>query len=222
MYNIPKSEILRYLGYNGQEMSVELTEKIDKLAIHAQSIATPKETHMLSDIEFKDGAITLSGTNIILTGKSIYEHLKGAKQCITLACTLGTTFETEFLRIQKVSLTDALIFDTIGNAFIESYADALENQLLTPYKSRGMFSKYRYSPGYGDLPLSLQRNILSALSAEKKIGLTVTDTNILIPRKSITAFIGIFDKPQNKLTSKCENCSAKEFCKMRRECLSCD
>lgn len=222
MCSIPTAEVLRYLGYSGQNISAELIHKIENLISHAKKVCTPKETHMVCDVEQNKNAILLTGTSLKLTGASINEHLKGAKRCITLACTLGVGFESELLRMQKSSMTDAVIFDAIGNAFIESYADHTEEHLLNPYRNQGFFSKYRYSPGYGDLPLTLQSDILSALSAEKKIGLTATDTDILIPRKSITAFIGIFDKPQGNQTSKCVGCSAKEFCKMRKECSCCD
>ena len=222
MCHIPKDEVLRYLGYKNQELSRELENRIDSLIETAKSVCSPKFTHMISDVEFNTDAIFLSGTSIQLTGNDIKKHLTGAKKCIILACTLGTAFETELMRIQAKSVTDSVIFDAVGNAYIESFADSCENKLLKPYRDGGYYSKYRYSPGYGDLPIELQNDILSALSAQKRIGLSVTDTNILIPRKSITAFIGIYDKPQSVLTSKCDACSSREFCKMKKEGFSCD
>lgn len=222
MCSIPKSEVLRYLGYTNQEISEELDMKIDKIITLAEKEASPKSVHMISDIAFTENKIRLTGTDIVLHGKSIKEYLKGAVKCITLACTLGVGFESALLRIQQISITDSLIFDAAGNALIESYADSEEAKLLEQYKNMGLHSKYRFSPGYGDLPLELQHDILSALGCERKIGLTATDSNILIPRKSITAFMGIFNTPQSKPQSKCENCSAKDFCKMRKDGVSCD
>ncbi len=220
MHDIPKAEVLRYLGYSGQGISPELNGKIEAMIAKARAVCLPKFTYIVSELEFFCDGIALSGVNIWLTGESIMEYLKGAKKCIMLACTLGTGFETELLRLESSSMTDAVIFDAVGNAYIESYADSLEEELLE--KFNGMYSKYRYSPGYGDLPLTLQQSIILALSADKRIGLTATDTDILIPRKSVTAFIGLFDRPQAKPRIKCEACSAKDFCKMRKDGVSCD
>lgn len=53
---------------------------------------------------------------------------------------------------------------------------------------------WRYSPGYGNLDISIQRELLKSLDAERTIGLTASSHNILIPRKSVTAIIGVIPK----------------------------
>lgn len=222
MYSIPKNEILRYLGYRGHEIPPDIDALTDELIKKALDVCNPMFTYMISDIEDTPSGLHLAGTSITLTGQDIYNHLNGAKKCITLACTLGMRFETELLKLQAKSLTQSVIFDSVGTAFIEEVADRAEETLLLPFKKEGYFSKFRYSPGYGDLPIELQSSIINSLQCQKKIGLTVTDTNILIPRKSVTAFIGIFDSPQEKTKSKCELCSARETCKMRKEGKTCD
>lgn len=222
MYSIKKSEILRYLGYNGQELSSEINSLISELTEKIKNVCTPVYTYMISDIEKTTQGLHLSGTDIFLTGNDISTHLAGASKCITFACTLGVGFESTLLRLQAQSVTKALIFDAIGTAFIEEVADVTEETLLSPFIKNGYFSKFRYSPGYGDLSLDFQEKIINALQCQKKIGLTVTDTNILIPRKSVTAFIGIFDTPQEKPNSKCEICTNKEMCRMRKDGKACD
>lgn len=64
---------------------------------------------------------------------------------------------------------------------------------------------FRYSPGYGDLPLDVQSSFLRALDAQKKIGLTVSENNLLFPRKSVTAIIGIINSGSKKKIKSCKN-----------------
>lgn len=222
MYHIPKDEVLRYLGYNGQEIDEETDNMITKCISLALSVCTPAYTYMTSDVLVDENRIALKGTNLILDGKDILNHLKDSEKCITLACTLGMGFEAELLKLQAKSTAQAVIFDAVGTAFIEEFADHTEEKLLLPYKENGYFSNFRFSPGYGDLKIELQQDIIATLDAQKKIGLSVTDTNILIPRKSITAFIGIFKTPQKKPQSKCEICAARSSCSMRKEGQVCD
>lgn len=222
MYTISKSEVLRYLGHKNQQITPDIDSLIDNMIKRVLSCSSPSYTYMVSDVLKEEGAIRLKGTNLLLTGKDILNHLNGAEKCITLACTLGLRFETEFLKIQAKSMAQSVIFDACGTALIESVADFAEENLLLPFKKEGYFSKFRYSPGYGDFPLSIQQEIIIALQCQKKIGLTVTETNILIPQKSITAFIGIFNTPQKKPASKCDICTSKEFCRMRKEGKTCD
>ena len=222
MYSINKSEVFRYLGNTGQDVPKDIDTLSDRLIEKALRLLNPKYTYRISDLEFSETGIELKDTNLTLTGRDISEHLKGAKKCITLACTLGVAFETELSRLQAKSVTEALIFDAVGTAFTEAVADKSEEELLLPFKREGYFSKFRFSPGYGDLPITLQKDIIATLDATKRIGLTVTHTNILIPRKSVTAFIGIFDTPQKKPHSKCEICSARSMCSMRKDGKACD
>lgn len=219
---IDKSEVLRYLGYRGQEISESIDGMINESMMKITEICTPKNTYALSDIEEISEGLYLPQVNITLSGNDIAKHLHKAERCIILACTLGNNFETALMRLQAKSITESLIFDAVGTAYIEAYADETEERLLSPFMKSGFFSKFRYSPGYGDLPISLQKSIITSLQCAKKIGLTVTDTNILIPRKSITAFIGVFDSPQEKPNSKCDLCSNKDICNMRKEGYACD
>ena len=79
----------------------------------------------------------------------------------------------------------------------------------------------RYSPGYGDLDIRVNKDILNLLNAHRKIGVTVTDTGIMIPRKSVVALIGITDKKIVQTKRTCENCTNRDNCKFRRKAEGC-
>ncbi len=222
MQSFNKDEVLRYLGYRGHKIPSEFDRTIDFYMSKITSLCNPKYTYIISDVDKKGNSIELVGTNLVLSGKDILKHLDKALKCVTLACTLGAEFDKELLKLQTKSMSDAVIFDAVGTAYIEGFSDKCEDEILSDFKSSGYFSNFRFSPGYGDLSITLQKDIISCLDCPKKIGLTVTESGLLLPQKSITAFIGIFDKPQYKPSSKCESCKAKDTCLMRKDGKVCD
>ncbi|MBQ7900373.1 MAG: vitamin B12 dependent methionine synthase, partial [Clostridia bacterium] len=97
-----------------------------------------------------------------------------------------------------------------------------ESLIVQEAADKGMHTNYRYSPGYGDFPIQAQLDIIPALNCEKKIGLTVTDSALMIPHKSVTAIIGVFaDKPE-LVPHGCENCNMYEKCNIRKAGGKCD
>ena len=75
---------------------------------------------------------------------------------------------------------------------------------------------WRYSPGYGDLPLDIQFDLLTLLQAQKRIGLTVMNSNMMVPTKSVTAFIGLSEGEVDRSTRGCESCNMKDRCKFMK------
>ena len=79
------------------------------------------------------------------------------------------------------------------SAYVEAAVEQMDQQVKTDAAVHGLAGNWRFSPGYGDCPLSAQRSIVNALNATRLIGLTVTPTSLLMPTKSVTAVIGLFD-----------------------------
>lgn len=80
-----------------------------------------------------------------------------------------------------------------------------------------MYMTSRFSPGYGDYPLTEQSRIVGYLDAQRQIGLHVTADSLMIPGKSITALIGIADHPVTGRLATCNECVLKEKCTLRKE-----
>lgn len=217
---IDKNEVLRYLGHRGQEFSKEIDIKIDFLTDNAYSVCSPKSVWGIFEPEFSD-KVYLKGTNLAFEGKDIFNHLKGAKKVAVLGATLGINAEREILKFQQFDMVSAVIADAVFDAYIESLADSTEAEIESFAKKQNLYINWRFSPGYGDFPIETQKGISDVLNLSKTIGLTVTESNLLIPRKSVTAVIGLFDEPQPKNIGGCENCSLKDKCKSKRECKKC-
>lgn len=116
-------------------------------------------------------------------------------------------------------MTKALAMDAMASAAIEQICNRAEEQFRE--QMPGIYFTWRYSPGYGDLPLELQPQILQLLDAQKRLGLTVTPEHILIPRKSVTALIGLSAQPLKKGTRGCATCRMRETCQFRKRGAHC-
>ena len=115
------------------------------------------------------------------------------KPVIFLCGTLGAEFDAWQRRLAALSAADALFSQQIGLEAVEQVMDGLEAEAKASL-SPGERLKPRWSPGYGERPLDLSRTILSALDAPKRIGVTLTESMLLAPSKSVTAVCEIIGK----------------------------
>ncbi|MFC4651506.1 vitamin B12 dependent-methionine synthase activation domain-containing protein [Lactococcus nasutitermitis] len=195
---LDKAEVLRYLGYrHKQELTAEISQLIDDLMIEVQEKSNAVYLFRNFPIELnpEKTEVKVVGTELILTGKNIYHHLKNAQSVVLLVGSLGIAIE-RVIRLYEVSeLTKARILDSCCVEYIEKVLDLAEVEIAATFPDYTL--NRRFSPGYGDLPLvPTQRDFLNTMNASKELGITLTTTNLMIPRKSVTAIIGLFENPE--------------------------
>ena len=117
-------------------------------------------------------------------------RLKGA-EVVFLCGTIGAEFDAWQRRLSVTSAADAFLSQQIGLAAVEKVMDELESKAKVQVEVEGRKLLPRKSPGYGDLPIELSRTILAELDAPRKIGVSITDSNLLVPSKSVTAICEI-------------------------------
>ena len=118
--------------------------------------------------------------------RDLAKNLSGCSEAFVFAVTLGHAVDRLLSRMSHLSAADFFVYDAVGSALAESVCDEAEAIIKGDIKC-----KPRFSPGYGDFPLSAQRDVLSLVNAERLLGITLTDTNLMLPQKSITAIAGI-------------------------------
>ena len=217
MIKIPRDEVLRYLGYKNQEIEKSLNQKIDDIIIETERNLSVNYIYKLFDIVHLDDGVLIEGTNTVMYGDDIKKHLSKCKKCILMAVTIGADIERKIMAHQICSINDGLIMDACATAAVESACDELEVAIVNSINNNSI--TFRYSPGYGDFSIDFQPKLLNLLDAGKKIGLYVNQSNILTPRKSVTAVIGVLDEcADNKLIkkNKCDLCENKERCEFRK------
>ncbi len=200
-----EKEALRYLGYKGEPD--EQTKAMLLRADEAMGNVQPSSCHRV---------LKKSECEHLLIGNDIKKHLMGCERVIVFAATLGVDAD-RLIRAAEISdMAYATVLDAYASAFIEEYCDKCEAEFM----QYGNLT-WRFSPGYGDYPIALQNEYIKLLSADKQTGLTATENHILIPRKSVTAIMGITDKPRGEIKNKCDNCSMKDKCVIRKGGQSC-
>lgn len=215
--NINISEVLRYLGYKNQALSDSTKQVIQDCMEETESLIRANYIYKCFDMQKDSEEIKLVNTNIKLTGADIRKHLKDSARCFLMAVTIGGEIDFKIRYYEKIDLTKAIIMDACATAAVEGLCDEVEGRIKEEALKEGFGITYRYSPGYGDLPIELQPNILSLLETQKKIGLTVSDSYILLPRKSVSAIIGVQEPHIIRQHPGCKSCNSFKYCNFRKD-----
>ena len=209
---LKNSQVLRYLGYKGQELSQDLQAKIALLSQQTKNVLAPKNVVGRFEILMEESGVKLVDTGLVLLGSDIKKHLEGCEECFIFCATVGGGVESLLRATQAISTADSLIVDAAATAAIEEYCDITEKSLRESLKSEGKFLTWRFSPGYGDFPFTQQPQILQLLQAQRYTGVVCAESCIMSPAKSVTAVMGIASsKPKNRKNS-CETCQNKDNC----------
>ena len=219
-FRVDEAEALRYMGYADQEVDPALALRMRAIFERCEQVSSPGWMYRVYAVSDSDEGLRLEGTTLVLRGNDIRAHLEGARECAVMVATLGLANERELRRVSLLNGLDGMIFDAASSALVETVANACNAEIVAEAYERGLHAKWRFSPGYGDLPLDLQSEIVRVLAADKQLGVTATDTDMLIPAKSVTAFVGLFDTPQDTERT-CANCSFAPYCDLRKKGTQC-
>lgn len=211
---INKVEALRYMGYGNKEPDNITSAIINECEGKLLNAVRPFYTCEIFDISHTDEGIEVLNTPLLLKGGSAKSHLQGCKKIVLMAATLGIGADRLIKKYQVSDLSRALACDALASAAIEQVCNCAEEEIKE--KVSPLYMTWRFSPGYGDLPLNIQPEFLTVLGAHKKIGLTVTDSLIMLPSKSVTAFIGLSEKPLEKKRRGCAICNLRNTCNFRK------
>ena len=183
-----KSEILRYAQAKGESPELDLI--IDECIGEVSDKLLYKVCYGEFDISVDQPNIDFGFMNI--TSKDLSKNLKDCKKTVVFGATVGIELDRLILRYGRISPVKALIFQAIGAERIEALADAFNNEIKEKY-----ITVPRFSAGYGDFSVYKQTDIFNILDCGRKIGLTLNDSMMMSPTKSVTAIIGIKGERDN-------------------------
>lgn len=202
------SEALRYLGAANDAGT--LRPQVEQMM--GSIPETPRWTYRVFDLTFQNGTPSLSG--FILPGNTAKKMLSGCEKAVLLACTMGLSFDARLRALQARNMAAALILNACGSALVEQGCDEAEHEIAVRFPN--LYLTDRFSPGYGDLPLSAQKDLCALLDTPRRLGVTLTDSMLMNPSKSVTAIIGLSRAPQMARIRGCGYCSMKETCALRK------
>lgn len=187
---INRAEILRYAGFAKDtsrdfDMAEECINEISGRLVYKICYMTVKvsQSEGVTDLEFMK-----------TESQSLGKRLSGCREAVVFVATVGIEIDRLIAKYSVTSPAKALLFQAIGAERVESLADAFEKELS---QTGSVILKERFSPGYGDLPIECQREIFSALDCSRKIGVSLNESLLMSPSKSISAIIGVLDN-ENK------------------------
>ena len=226
---IDRGEALRYLGYSGQDVDPALQARIERVMDEVERSAAPRGIRAVFPIDAEgldqngEPCIRLIGTTVELLGRDIYRHLKDARWCALLACTLGMDNERRLRMLGTQQPLEGAVFDAASSAAIETAVEQMDRLVRRDAQAAGLSCNWRFSCGYGDCPLEAQGAILAALDATRRCGLTVTPTDLLLPSKSVTAMIGIFEGEAHAADApaRCGICRMRSSCSLHSRGITC-
>ncbi len=181
-YRLDRTEAARYAGGNLSDS--RFAAVIEECEAELTPLLSPSACYETYPVSVTGEEVSLGFT--VTRSRDLAGNLAGCDSVILLAATVGAGADRLLQRYSRLSPLKAVAVQGLAAAALEGYLDALEEELVAPYA----VSKPRFSPGYGDLPLSLQANIERALCFGK-IGISLTSSGMMVPTKSVTALLGV-------------------------------
>lgn len=256
---IDQKEMLRYLGYSGQELDTQLMQQIDDACARVLAVSAPKAVVEYYDVETSFAPVQealkpqdapvltqdkmlqqkkatsqqlsdtpqvkLAGTSVVLKGKAITRHVSHAQKVALLAVTLGMKNEQELRRLSLTNPTQQILFDAASTTLVEQAADLTEAHIIQDAQAQHLATRFRFSPGYGDLPMDTQPQLLATLNTQRLLGLFLTPTQLMTPTKSVSAIVPLVDPAYisqgHQKRGTCVGCRSYDSCKIRASGKTC-
>lgn len=182
-------EIYRYLGMPAQAPDEKTADMVAECLRDMKRVMGPVTARRLVPLDLSRCPV-VDFTCFQSESADLSRNLSGCDFAVLFSATLGMEADLLIRRYSRVETSRALIYQAAGTALIEEICDAEYEKLRKEMESEGLFLRPRFSPGYGDFSLSVQRELLDALGGPKQTGIMLRDSGLMIPSKSVTAVIG--------------------------------
>lgn len=209
---IDLAQAARYFGARGQPDPGTQT-LLERCAGPLLAAATPRAVWLRAET---------AALVPLFSGRDVEKHLENCPECILLAVTLGPGVDAQIRRAEVGDIAAGVASDALGSALAEQACDAAEAALRQLAAQEGRYLTGRYSPGYGDWPITVQPLLARMLDAPRRIGLYVTDSFLMTPRKSVTAVLGLSAQPVKGYRAGCGHCALRETCEYRKRGRTCE
>lgn len=216
-----RDEVLRYLGGAGAAEGTAVAGRLDAACSRALELARPRGALRAFRVRPDGDGLGLEGARLRLTGRDVRRHLAGSTEVVALVVTLGAGVDRELRLLSSTDPVGEVVFDAVATALAERAADAASARVVAYAASRGMGATGRFSPGYGDLPLACQRDLLASVDAMRLLGVTLTGSDLMVPTKSVSAVMGVgpgvVPSPGDGAAGlgACHVCRLRDFCTLR-------
>ena len=191
-------EVARYLGYRrATPPEADVSALMEKAASEMQAVMKAQSVFEVFDLTVGSirpsdysTTVSLRFADVTLQSRDLGRNLAGCSKVALLAATIGPQVDSLIRRHSSLNPVYASILQATGAMYIEELVDLINAEIKKIAEADGLKTRPRYSPGYGDVPLQVQKDFFRLLPCTR-IGLTLMDTLIMAPEKSVTAFVGL-------------------------------
>jgi hypothetical protein len=213
---IPTLDVHTIRRYAGLKSSEFPPERVREAAQTVRLLAEGVGSIRYYPYDSTTHTIIAESGDLSLTSDAICRHLAEAEEVAVMAVTIGSAVEEAIdSAFSAGEYSRALLLDAAATTATEACADYLNRTVTAEAKRRGLYTAFRFSPGYGYWDITVQSDIVR-LSEGDSIGITVTESSMLIPRKSVTAVIPLRAQKAEALAHGCSACTHQK-CPSRKE-----
>ncbi len=208
-YSEPQFNTKEVLRYSGADIhSSEMAEYAQRCMEEIKNKLIYKVCYCETDIKVSGNTVDFG--YISTQSKNLSYTLKECKKAIIFCATVGIGIDREIAACMKRDAAKGFMFQAIGTERCESLCNEFVKDIKNEHMPEGIYLTPRFSPGYGDLSLDFQKDIFSLLDLPRKIGVTLNESLIISPSKSVTAIFGLSRKDCGYSENKCKGCNMKE------------
>ena len=176
-------EALRYAGC--REPDAQVRGLVMDCAKQALPLLTYRVCYRVLPVTVEGASVTFPFASV--DSRSLARHLEGCEEAVVFGATVGLELDRLLFRAAHTSPAKAVCLQAVGAERVEALCDRFEDEMRSEYGA----VRSRFSPGYGDLPLAFQKELFRVLDCSRTIGLTLNDSMLMSPSKSVTAVIGV-------------------------------
>lgn len=197
--NIDTDLALRFLRVR-RDVDSETKELLLSCVDEFKSVVSYKACYRCFDVKIENNIVCFDD-DIALESDKLAKNLKGCDRAFMFVATTSVGVDRLIKKHMALRVSRALVIDAIGSAAVEGFCDLLCETLKREYS---VSFRPRFSPGYGDLSIKCQSSVLGICDASRKIGVTLTDKYMMIPKKTVSAIVGV--RPKGEVCDKASSC----------------
>ena len=204
-------DALRFMRVPPEGRTSELAAVVQVAFEELETALRPRWVWGRFSVSVLDEGISVAGAEF--RSADLLRLMARSRECYLMAVTLGPEVDRRILLAQRRSMMEGLALDACASVRADALCDQAEEEIAADLKA-GEHLTARFSPGYGDAPLSASEDIIALLDATRRIGLSMTRSLMMTPVKSVTALLGVVDREESRERG-CAFCAGREGCPYR-------
>lgn len=205
------------------ELQITLPDIYEQMGYHdaEPDVATQRETQTIVDevrnwLRPQFSFFVTRELPVFDMGKIILRQLHGSEAYALFIATAGVAYEAYQHRLtEEGDMVRVFIADSLGSVIAEKCADLMEQHLQTSIDKLGWYHTNRFSPGYCGWHVSEQQSLFPLFDGHT-CGVTLTDSSLMVPIKSVSGIIGL-GKEVRRLDYTCGLCNFEKCYKRKQK-----